>query len=292
MAAPTITAISPATGSGDGGCAVLITGTGFSGASAVAFGAVPAISFTVQSSTSITATAPAQAAGVVRVKVTTPDGVSADTAGDDFTYAAPTAALCARAQVKARGGISDTNLDTQIDELIALALARFNASTGREAMPWVTEARTFRLRNDRVVLRGSDLRSATSVVLHPENEATTLVANTDYALVIDRLTNTAGAIQLGGGISLASGFSANFGYAQITVTGAWGIWEHLADVPVAVSAGAIECVLSWLNKPIQTVTGLDSFGARETVPGGSSTWDIPASAYRKWAPYTRHWGVY
>ena len=58
-----------------------ITGTDFTGATAVKFGTTAATGFTVNSATSITATAPAGAAGTVDVTVTTPGGTSATSAG-------------------------------------------------------------------------------------------------------------------------------------------------------------------------------------------------------------------
>ena len=69
---PTVTGISPTYGSGAGGTSIAITGTSFTGATAVAFGTTPATSFTVNSATSITATAPAAAAVTVDVTVTVP----------------------------------------------------------------------------------------------------------------------------------------------------------------------------------------------------------------------------
>ena len=54
-----------------------ITGTGFTGATAVSFGGTPATSFTVDSDLSISATTPPHALGPVVVAVTTPAGTSA-----------------------------------------------------------------------------------------------------------------------------------------------------------------------------------------------------------------------
>ena len=51
-----------------------VTGTGFIGASAVDFGTTAAMAYTVTSTTQITATSPAEAAGTVDVTVTTPVG--------------------------------------------------------------------------------------------------------------------------------------------------------------------------------------------------------------------------
>jgi hypothetical protein len=89
---PVVTAVSPASGPlAGGGTSVTITGTGFTGATAVDFGAAAATSVTVNSDTSITATAPAGAsAGAVDVTVVTPNGTSATSPADQYTYTAPT----------------------------------------------------------------------------------------------------------------------------------------------------------------------------------------------------------
>lgn len=88
--APVITSINPASGPIAGGTLVTITGTGFTGVTAVKFGATAATSFTVVSDTQITAASPAQANSVVQVSVTTPLGTTADTAADNFTYGSGT----------------------------------------------------------------------------------------------------------------------------------------------------------------------------------------------------------
>jgi hypothetical protein len=87
-ALPVITGVSPSTGDLDGGTVVTITGTGFTGATAVTFGGVAATDFEVDSDTQITATAPAHAAGTVSVRVTTPVGQSAEADAAEFTYQA------------------------------------------------------------------------------------------------------------------------------------------------------------------------------------------------------------
>jgi hypothetical protein len=91
--APTVTALSPATGPLAGGTAVTLTGTDFTGATAVTFGTTAATAFTVDSETQITATAPA-GTGTVDVTVTTAIGTSATAGtGNDYTYAAPLQAI-------------------------------------------------------------------------------------------------------------------------------------------------------------------------------------------------------
>ena len=87
--APTVTAVSPSTGATAGGTSVTITGTNFTGATAVSFGSAPAASFTTTGATSLTATTPAHAAGTVDVTVTGPNGPSGVVAPDHFTFVVP-----------------------------------------------------------------------------------------------------------------------------------------------------------------------------------------------------------
>jgi hypothetical protein len=84
---PTVTTVTPARGPRVGGTTVTITGSDFTGATAVSFGDLPARGFGVVSDTLITAIAPAGPAGVVDVSVTTTGGSSPTTAADSFTFA-------------------------------------------------------------------------------------------------------------------------------------------------------------------------------------------------------------
>ena len=93
VAVPIVTSVSPTTGSTAGGTKVTVTGSTFTGATGVKFGATPAASFTINSDTSITATSPAGSAGTVDITVTAAAGVSAITAGDRFVYAASAPAV-------------------------------------------------------------------------------------------------------------------------------------------------------------------------------------------------------
>ena len=85
---PVVNGISPSQGPLSGGTVVTITGTSFNGATAVHFGSSPATGFSVENTT-ITATAPAEAAGTVDVTVTTQSGTSVTGAADRFTYVNP-----------------------------------------------------------------------------------------------------------------------------------------------------------------------------------------------------------
>jgi len=81
---PTFSGIAPASGSTTGRTTVTITGTGFTGVSAITFDGIAVSSFTVNSANQITATTPAHAAGAVNVTVTTRGGTATGTGA--FTY--------------------------------------------------------------------------------------------------------------------------------------------------------------------------------------------------------------
>jgi len=86
--APEVTTVSPPSGPVTGTTIVTITGKNFNSAAAVSFGSTPA-SFTVDSDTEITATAPASARpGKVDVAVTTLAGTNPNTRFDDYVYLA------------------------------------------------------------------------------------------------------------------------------------------------------------------------------------------------------------
>lgn len=90
IAAPTASALSPASGPSAGGTAVTLTGAGFvAGDTTVTIGgtAIPAASVTVNSATSLSFTTPAHAAGNVAVTVSTSGGASSAVPGG-YTYAA------------------------------------------------------------------------------------------------------------------------------------------------------------------------------------------------------------
>jgi PGF-pre-PGF domain-containing protein len=82
---PTVTSVSPNYGPPAGGTSVTITGTGFTGATKVTFGATPATSFTVNSDSDIVAVAPA-GTDIVDITVTSPSGESGTSDTDLYSY--------------------------------------------------------------------------------------------------------------------------------------------------------------------------------------------------------------
>jgi hypothetical protein len=86
--APTVSSVLPTSGPTAGGTQITITGTGFSLGATVTVGGSTATGVLVNNSTTITATTPAHAAGLVDVVVTNTTGQSG-TKTNAFTYTAP-----------------------------------------------------------------------------------------------------------------------------------------------------------------------------------------------------------
>ena len=112
--APSLSSLSPSQGPVAGGTTVTLTGTNLTGATAVRFNGAAAASFTVNSSTQITAVSPAHAAGAAAVTVTTPGGTSTPLS---YIYlAAPTLTSLAPAQGPTDAGtvitLTGSNLTT------------------------------------------------------------------------------------------------------------------------------------------------------------------------------------
>lgn len=86
--APVITAVSPNNGSVEGSTAIVVTGSGFTGVTAVNVGTNPATSFTFGDDTSLKVVTPtASKAGIADITIITPAGTSTIVPADQFTYA-------------------------------------------------------------------------------------------------------------------------------------------------------------------------------------------------------------
>jgi len=86
---PVVSLVSPNAGTVAGGDTVTITGTRFTGTTAVTFGSRPATSFTVVSDTQLRVVSPAQSKGTVDVRVANAVGGSTIVTADRFTYGNP-----------------------------------------------------------------------------------------------------------------------------------------------------------------------------------------------------------
>lgn len=120
--APTVSAVSPASGPAAGDTNVTISGTNFADGAAVAFGGVAATGVTVVNGGVITAVTPAHAAGTADVVVTNSDGQSGTLAGGFTFVAPPTASSVSPGSGPTAGGTSVTISGTgfQTDATVSL----------------------------------------------------------------------------------------------------------------------------------------------------------------------------
>src|SRR5262249_33079805 len=106
--APTVTSISPTSGTSAGGTSITITGTGFVSGAAVTLGGLAATNVTVVSATSITAKTPAHAAGAVKGVVTNTDTQNATLPSGSTSNAAPTVTSISPTSGPTAGGTAVT----------------------------------------------------------------------------------------------------------------------------------------------------------------------------------------
>jgi hypothetical protein len=116
---PTVTSVSPSSGTTAGGTSVTVTGTGFLTANGVKFGSSSA-TFAVVSDTQITATAPA-GSGTVDVTVTNTTGASAKSGNDIYGYTP--------LPVPTVSGISPTNGPTSGGTVVTVTGTNFTAAS-------------------------------------------------------------------------------------------------------------------------------------------------------------------
>jgi predicted outer membrane repeat protein len=151
-ATPTVTGISPASGTTVGGASVTITGTNFTDAIGVTIGGTAATSLYVVSSTSITAVTPVGTAGAQDVVVTVPGGSGTGTGL--FTYI-PTVDryVDSAATTGAYNGTSWANAFTNLQDALASTSGGTIYVAKGTYKPGTNRTDTFQLKNN-VTLQG------------------------------------------------------------------------------------------------------------------------------------------
>ena len=189
IATPTITSISPNSGLLGGGTVVTISGTNLAGATAVDFGSNTATTYTINSATQITATAPPGTAGTIDVTVTTAGGTSATSSSDQFTYAA----------------LVVTNTS--------------NNETIVGSLPWCVALANTDTSNADITFDPADFPTATSIIL----ASTLALSNTAHSITIDG--SGAGPVTISGGGTVEV-FEVNAAVSaalsNLTITGGHG----------------------------------------------------------------------
>ena len=262
VAAPTVTGISPTSGPTAGGTSVTITGTSFTGATAVMFGSTAATSFTVNSPTQITAVAPAEAVGTVDITVTTTAGTSAVSPADQFAYVTgPTVASVSPTSGPTAGGTSVTITGTSFTGATAVMFGN-------------TAATSFTVNSATQITAVAPAQAAGTVDLTVTTPGgTSALSQADqFTYLVNTPTVTS--------ISPTSGPTA--GGASVTITG-----TNLTGA-TAVMFGTTAATSFTVNSATQ-ITAVAPAGAAGTVdltvttPGGTSA-TSPADRYTFVAP--------
>ena len=245
---PTVTGISPTSGSTAGGTSVVITGTNFtglSGAAAVKFGATNATSYTVNSVTQISATSPA-GTGTVDITVTTAGGTSATSSADQFTYvAAPTVS-----------GISPTNGSTAGGTSVVITGTNFTGLSGAAAVKFgATNATSYTVNSVTQITAVSPARSAgpVDITVTTVGGTSATSANDLFAYVAAPSAASVAASSISGTAATLNG-TINAKNASTTVTFEYGLNTGYGTTvtatqsPVAgTTATAVSCAISGLT---------------------------------------------
>jgi hypothetical protein len=239
--APTVSAISPATGTTAGGTAVTITGTGFLAGATVKLGGTSATGVNVVSGTSITATAPGQTAGSVSVVVTNTDSQNGTlTNGYSYTNPAPKVNSIAPNSGPAPGGTSVTITGTGFLSGATVSLGG-TAATGVNVVSSTSITATTAAHAAGVVSvvvtnsdsQNSTLSNAYTYVAPPTatgiNPSTGPIGGGNVATII--------------GTNFVSGTTVSFGGTAATGVTVAGSTSITATVP-AHAAGAVDVVVA------------------------------------------------
>lgn len=193
------------------------------------------------------------------------------------------------AEAKAQLETSASANDALISALITSASRALNNRYQREVTPTSTASRRFPVKGTLVDLAPFDLRSVTSVTLHPEATSPVVLTANDYALLPVALGNTYLTIQLSGFLTLWSAFSQRFGYAQLDIAGGWGAFDT-SSVPEDLKRACILTVGAWIDRAVAEYAAEFGPGAsleRGLRPPSPGSWAIPSAAHRLMAPWER-----
>jgi hypothetical protein len=276
VSAPTVTSVSPLAGPASGGTTVVITGTNLSTATAVTFGGTAATGFTINSNTQITATAPANSAGTVNVRVTTVGGTSATSASNQYTYvSAPTVVAVTPTAGPTGGGTT-----------VVITGSGFSAAAGTGAVKFGASNATYTINSNTQITATSPANSAGTydiTVTTPGGTSATSAADQFTYVAAPTVTSvspTSGATAGGTtvvitGTNLAGATAVTFGATAATGYTVNSATQITATAPV-VSAGTV-------NVRVTTVGGTSATSASNqytyVAPPVSSSFSYGAAAY-------------
>ncbi len=238
---PLVTAVSPSLGSSAGGTQVTIDGAALQGATAVRFGSAQAQSFTVESSTAITAVAP-PGSGTVDVTVTTPSGTSPPTSADRFTYeSAPTVTKLSAKSGPASGGTQVTITGSGFSGASAVSFGAVAAQSFKVVSPTTITAVTPAETGGQVNVSVSNVAGQSA----PSSKARFKFVPTVEALAPGTGSSAGGTVVLvsGHGFALGTATTFKFGKTKAKLVDCTSATSCEVTAP-AHAAGAVDVTAS------------------------------------------------
>lgn len=303
VGAPSVTGVNPTQGASSGGSTVVITGSGFTGASAVRFGVAPATSFTVNSDTQITALVPAGSAGSsVDVTVTTAGGTSPVSASDRFAYG-PTISTVQSSATSSGATITwttDAASSTQVEygqttaygssSALDPTLVTAHSVTLTGLLPNTLYHYRVKSGTNGIVTTSGDFTFTTGVASPTVTGVSPASGPSSGGTVVTiRGTGFSGATAVSFGTTPATSFTVNSD-TQITAVSPAGTVGTGVDVTVTTASGTsainvsdVFAYTSWVyvaNQQSNTVSVIDTIGNRvvATVPVGTTPRNLLMSA--------------
>lgn len=260
---PTVTNLNPNSGPTTGGGAVTLTGTNFTGATSVTFGANPAL-FVINNSTTITATAPDGSVGSVNVIVENADGPSAADPANLYTY---TAVLPIVTSVSPNSGL------TSGGEIVTISGSNF---TGATSVFFGLNAAIFVVNNDNTITATAPLGSEGTVhviVTNADGPSTPSVSD-EYTYIalpttpaVSSISPTSGTVNGGIAVSITG---SNFTGATNVLFGTTPATSFIVETDNSIIAIAPPGVPGTVTVFVVTPSGISSAG-----PDTSFTYFIP-----------------
>jgi IPT/TIG domain/Fibronectin type III domain len=267
---PTVTSLSPNTGSTAGGTAVTITGTNFVSGATVTFGTAAATGVVVTNSTTITALTPAGTAGAATVTVTDP-GPQSGSLANGFTYVAtPTITGVSPNTGSTAGGTAVTITGTNF---VSGATVTFGTAVATSVV--MTNSTTI------TALTPAGSAGAVSVTVTVSGQSGSLASGFTYA-VIPTVTGvspntgtTAGGTAVTiTGTNFATGATVTFGTAAATGVVVTNSTTITALTP-AGSAGAATVTVTVSGQSGSLASGFTYVAATTTITYVQGNYAVP-----------------
>jgi hypothetical protein len=273
---PTVTSLSPNSGTVNGGTRVTLTGTGFAAGATVSFGNVRGTSVTVTNSTTLSVTTPVHAAGAVNVVVTNSNG-SLATLTNGYTYTSAATTPSPRVNLVSPGSGTPSGGTS-------VTITGINFVSGATVTFGGTPATGVSVSNGGTTITATTPAHAAGslnvVVTNPGNSSGTLVNGYTYAAAPAPPTITSVSPNVGGANSetavTITGTGFNFG-ATVTIGGSLTTNIIVVNSTTITArtkphaAGPVNVVVNNYNGPSVTLTnGFTYTSGNPTAPAISS----------------------